>query len=191
MATYKDTNRSGRKICTMRHFSRVAMDSSPLVLTWRAGEKPTMANQVGRAPRQQCRLGYFPGGVDRPYGNKANVREIPTRRAALRDSPRMLSRRYFPSLAKRRPTGDEIAGQRWYRRPARVGASSREKKTNHSEPVRPRATSAASPWFFNRRSSLPIRETSELRKAAPPLARLLRSVLGGVFSFSRNRDRAF
>ena len=33
MATYEDTNRSGRKICTMRSRGRDAMDSSPWVST--------------------------------------------------------------------------------------------------------------------------------------------------------------
>ena len=101
MATYEGANRGGRKICTVRSFGRVAMDHSPRVLTWQAAKKPTMANQVDRAPRRQCRLAHFPGGVDRPHGNKANVRETPARRAALCDFTRISSRRYFPTLAKR------------------------------------------------------------------------------------------
>ena len=35
MATYEDTNRSGRKICTMRFLGRDAMDNSPPELTGR------------------------------------------------------------------------------------------------------------------------------------------------------------
>ena len=105
MATYEGTSGSGRKICTMRHFSRVAVDHSPWVLTCRAETKPTMANQVDHAPRRQCRLGYFPGRVDRPYGNKTNVRVTPALSAVSRDSPRILSRRHFPALAVRRPQG--------------------------------------------------------------------------------------
>ena len=46
-------------------------------------------------------------------------------------------------------------------RPAVVGLSNGA-KTDHGEPMRPRATSAASPWLFIRRSSLPIRKTSGL-----------------------------
>ena len=72
MATYEDTNRSGRKICTMRYLGRVAMDNSPRELTCRAEKEPIMANQLGRAPRRQCRLGYFSGGVDRTDGKKTN-----------------------------------------------------------------------------------------------------------------------
>ena len=33
MATYEDTNRSGRKICTMRSLGRDAMDNSPWAST--------------------------------------------------------------------------------------------------------------------------------------------------------------
>ena len=140
MATYEDTNRSGRKICTMRSLGRDAMDNSPRLLTWQEGKKPTMANQVDHAPRRQCRLGYFPGRVDRPLdGKKINVRETPARSAALCESPRILSRRYFPTLAGRRPTGEEIAGRRCYPRAVGVGVSSGG-KTDHGEPMRPRAT---------------------------------------------------
>ena len=72
MATYEDANRSGRKICTMRYLGAVAMGNSPRELTCRAEEEPIIANQLGRAPRRQCRRGYFPGGVDWPYGKKTN-----------------------------------------------------------------------------------------------------------------------
>ena len=72
IVTYETTNRSGRKICTMRHFSRVAMGNSPRDLTWQAGKGPIMANQVDHAPRWHCRLGYSSGGVDRPYGETTN-----------------------------------------------------------------------------------------------------------------------
>ena len=140
MATYEDTNRSGRKICTMRYLGSVAMGKLPGVLTCRAEKGPIMANQLGRAPRRQCRLGYFPGRVDRPLdGKKINVRETPARSAALCESPRILSRRYFATLAGRRPTGEEIAGRRCYPRAVGVGVSSGG-KTDHGEPMRPRAT---------------------------------------------------
>ena len=72
MATYEDANRIRRKICTMRHFSRVAMDNSPRELTRRAKKGPTMAKQLGRAPRRECRLGYLSGGGDLPYGEETN-----------------------------------------------------------------------------------------------------------------------
>ena len=72
MATYEDTNRSGRQICTMRSLGRDAVDNSPWVSTERAGKKPTMANQVDHAPRWQRGLGYFSDGVDRPYGKTTN-----------------------------------------------------------------------------------------------------------------------
>ena len=72
MATYVNTGRSGRTICTMRYLGRVAMDNSPRELTCRAEKEPIMANQLGRAPRRQCRLGYFSGGVDRTDGKRTN-----------------------------------------------------------------------------------------------------------------------
>ena len=72
VATYEDTNRSGRKICTMRYLGSVAMDNSPRELTCRAEKEPIMANQLGRAPRRQCRLGYFSGGVDGTDEKKTN-----------------------------------------------------------------------------------------------------------------------
>ena len=81
--------------------------------------------------------------------------------------------------------GEEIAGRRWYRPPAGARVSSGA-KTDHGEPMRPRATLAVSPWFFNRRSPLPMRETSELPNAVPPWASLLRSVPGGVVPFRRD-----
>ena len=140
MATYEDTNRSGRKICTMRSSGRVAMDNSPWVLTWRAGQKKrTMANQVDHPPRRQCGLGFFSGRVDRQRGNTANVRETPARRAVPCDSFRILSRRYFPTLAERGPNGGGEAGRRCNRGPAGVGLPSGA-KTDHGEPMRPRAT---------------------------------------------------
>ena len=72
MATYEETTRSVRAICTMCYFGKVAMDISPWESTCRAGKEPVMANQLDHAPRWQCRLGYFPGGVDRPYGQKTH-----------------------------------------------------------------------------------------------------------------------
>ena len=72
IVTYEDTNRSGRKICTMRYLGSVAMNNSPRELTRRAEKEPIVANQLGRAPRRQCRLGYFSGGADRTDGEKTN-----------------------------------------------------------------------------------------------------------------------
>ena len=63
-------------------------------------------------------------------------------------------------------------------------------ETDHGEPARPRAALAVSPWFFCRRSRPPIRKTAELPNAAPLWASVLRSVLGGVFSFRQNEDQA-
>ena len=57
MATYEDTNRSGRKICTMRYLGRVAMGNISGVLTCRSEKEPIMASQLVHAPRRQCRLG--------------------------------------------------------------------------------------------------------------------------------------
>ena len=61
---------------TMHHVSRVAMDTFPRESTWPAEKKPTMATQVDRVSRWQCRLGYFPGGVDRPCGRNKGVRKV-------------------------------------------------------------------------------------------------------------------
>ena len=72
MATLEDTNRSGRKICTLHHFSRVAMDHSPRVSTWQAEEEPIVASQLDHTPGCQRRLGHFSGGVDMPYGKKTD-----------------------------------------------------------------------------------------------------------------------
>ena len=59
LVTYEDTNRSRRKICTMRYFGSVASDNSPRELTCRAEKEPIVANHLGRAPRRHCRFGYF------------------------------------------------------------------------------------------------------------------------------------
>ena len=50
MATYKETTRSGRKICTMRYFGRIAVDICLSESTWEAGNNPIMANKVDHAP---------------------------------------------------------------------------------------------------------------------------------------------
>ena len=72
MATFEGTSPSGRNICTMRHFVRVAMDICRLGLTWQAEKEPIAADQVDHAPRWQRGLGYLCGGVDRPYGQTTN-----------------------------------------------------------------------------------------------------------------------
>ena len=72
MASYEETDRSERKICTMRYLGGVALGNFLRELTCRAEEEPIMANQVGRAPRRQCCLDYLSSGADRPYGEKTN-----------------------------------------------------------------------------------------------------------------------
>ena len=72
MATYEETNWSGRRICTMRHFGRVATGNLPREVSWQAEREPIMVNQVDHAPRRQRRLGYFSSRVDRSYGQKTN-----------------------------------------------------------------------------------------------------------------------
>ena len=83
MVTYEETRRSERNIWTMRHSGGVAMDLFPREWSWQAEEKPSMANQLDHPPRWRCRLGYFSGGVDRPYGKKTNERETSKRGAGL------------------------------------------------------------------------------------------------------------
>ena len=56
------------------YFSRVGSVFAPPESTCRAEQKPIMANQLARAPRWQCRLGFFAAGVDRPYGKLPNFR---------------------------------------------------------------------------------------------------------------------
>ena len=56
------------------YFRRVGSVFAPPESTCRAEQKPIMANQLARAPRWQCRLGFFAAGVDRPYGKLPNFR---------------------------------------------------------------------------------------------------------------------
>ena len=56
------------------YFSRVGSVFAPPESTCRAEQKPIMANHLARAPRWQCRLGFFAAGVDRPYGKLPNFR---------------------------------------------------------------------------------------------------------------------
>ena len=91
MATYEDTNRSGRKICTMRHYSGVAMGNSPRGFNWRAEKKPTMANQVDPAPRRQCRLGYFPAESPNIRKQDKCARNSRTQRRSVRLSSDILA----------------------------------------------------------------------------------------------------
>ena len=72
ISPYEKTNRSGRKICAMRHFRRVAVDNSPRELTRQSEQEPIMAKQLDRGPPWRCRLRYLSGGVGRPYGEKTN-----------------------------------------------------------------------------------------------------------------------
>ena len=90
MATYEETTRSGRQICTPRYFGRAAMDNPPRGSTSQAEGDSIMANQVGHAPRWQCRLGYFSGGVGCPNVKKTNARETSERSAALGEPPLIL-----------------------------------------------------------------------------------------------------
>ena len=59
MGTYEETDGSGRKIGTMRHFRGVAIGHSPRELTYRKGIEPIAANHKDHAPRWQYRLGSF------------------------------------------------------------------------------------------------------------------------------------
>ena len=63
----------GGKIAGRRcYFSRVGSVFAPLESTCRAEQTPIMASHFGRAPRWQCRRGYFSAGVDCPYGKLPN-----------------------------------------------------------------------------------------------------------------------
>ena len=72
MTPFDETCPSGRNICTMRYFGRVAMHICLGESTRQAEKEPIMANQVDHAPRWQRGLGYFSDGVDRPYGKTTN-----------------------------------------------------------------------------------------------------------------------
>ena len=72
MATYEETNWSGRRICTMRHLGRVATGNLPRESSRQAEREPIMVNQVDHAPRLQRRLGHFSSSVDRSYRKKTN-----------------------------------------------------------------------------------------------------------------------
>ena len=67
MTPFDETSPSGRNICAMRYFGRVAMHICPGESTWQAEIEPIMANQVDRAPSRQSGLSYVSGEVDRPY----------------------------------------------------------------------------------------------------------------------------
>ena len=104
MSTLGETDRSGRKIGTTRHSGRVAMGNFPRELTCRAEKEPIMANQLGRAPRRQCRFGYFSGGVDRTYGETTHGLETSESGAVVGKSPRKFSRRNSSTQADRKPS---------------------------------------------------------------------------------------
>ena len=187
MATFEETRRSGRSICRIRYFGRVATDVWLRRLARRAGREPNMANQVDRAPRWQCGFGYLSGGADRRYRKTTNLRGTSQRSATLSGCPRILREGFSPP----RRNGDPGRPNTWATlllrqsrlcsRPAGVDLSNGE-ATDHGGPSRPRATSAVSPWLCPRRCRPRIRKTSELLNGAPPWASLLRSVAGSVFS---------
>ena len=104
MATFEETRRSGRRGFTMRHCGRVAMGNFLRESTGKAENEPIMANQVDHAPRWQCRLRYFAGGIDGTYGKKTNVRETPERSAALGESSRKFTWRYSSTQEDRKPS---------------------------------------------------------------------------------------
>ena len=73
MATYEDTNRSGRKIGTMRSLGRGAMDNSPWVSTWPAKKK----NEPWRTSAAARHVGsvvlvFASAEKDRTDGKKTN-----------------------------------------------------------------------------------------------------------------------
>ena len=96
----------------MRYLGRLTLGNSPRGVIWKAQKEPIMANQSDRAPRWQCRLGYFSGGVDRPYGKKTNLRETSERSAALGDSPRIIYAAVFPHSGGAETKGDGLVWRR-------------------------------------------------------------------------------
>ena len=93
----------GRK--RMRYFERVAMDNFLRELTCRGEKEPIMASQLDHAPRRQCRLGHFSGGVDRKYGETTDGLETSEIGAVLGKSSRGFSRRNSATQADRKPRG--------------------------------------------------------------------------------------
>ena len=110
MATYEDTNRSGRKICTIRYLRRAAMDSFPRKLTCRAEKEPSMASQLDHAPRRQCCLGHYSGGVDRTYGETTGGLETSDSVAVVGESARKFTRWNSSAQADRKPRGAKYPG---------------------------------------------------------------------------------
>ena len=102
MATYEDTSRSGREICTMRYLGRVAMGNFSGVLTCCLVKEPIMASQLVHAPRRQCRFGHFSGGVDQTYGETTHGLETSESGAVVGKSPREFPRRNSPTQADRK-----------------------------------------------------------------------------------------
>ena len=171
------------------------MGNSPRERNWQAEAEPIMANQSDHASRRQCRLGFFfpaesTGHTERRRTCAKLLNAAPF---CANLSPGNLRGGIFPL----RRNGGQGRGNRWASmllqqsrlcfRPAGVDLPSGA-ETDHGEPARPRAALAVSPWFFCRRSRPPIRKTAELPNAAPLWASVLRSVLGGVFSFRQNED---
>ena len=103
MDSYAKTTRSGRNTRAMRHVSRVATDNFPRKSTWPAEPKPMMATQVDCAPRRQCRLGYFSGGVGRPYRKKLTSAKIRNVAPIRRSCPCHLAGGLSPTQSERNP----------------------------------------------------------------------------------------
>ena len=72
MTPFDETSPSGRNICTMRYFGRVAMHICPGESTWQEEKEPIVADRVDHVPRWQCGMAYLFGRVDRPYGKTTN-----------------------------------------------------------------------------------------------------------------------
>ena len=72
MTPFDETSPSGRNICTMRYFGRVAMHICPGESTWQAEKEPIAADQGDHGSSWQCGIGYLIGRVDRPNGQTTN-----------------------------------------------------------------------------------------------------------------------
>ena len=139
------------------------MGNSPREHNWEAEAEPIMANQSDHASRRQCRLGYFPGGVDQPYGETTDGLETSEGGAVVGESSREFTRRHSSTQATR----VEVAGRR--RRFGRVGSvfatpdsPSRRGGTNIGEAVAGGELSVTSAMRFPP-ADLPVQEGEKPR----------------------------